>query len=181
MNVTEEELLLARVVDRDDAPRDWDELERTAAGDPWLWQRLARALREQCELRSAVEPALAVADRVALPLLPHARRPALRNWLGWSGWLAATFVGCAFLAFATRPPAATPAAPTAFELPGRALPPLVVEAKPARAGEGFEVLLMHRALEQRVVPALYELGEDDRGAPIPVPVPRASLVGTRGF
>lgn len=187
MTENHEEILLGRVVDRDDLPGDWDELERAAASDPWLWQRLARSLREQSELRHALEPVLAGADGVDLPRDPDAHRlvgrDRARGWLGRSGWIAATFMACALVAVLTRggrTPAAGPAA-AARETARESLPPVVVDARPASSGDGFEVLLLHRALEHRVVPALFEVGVDDHGDPVPVPVSRASLVGTRGF
>lgn len=101
--------LLSRVVDRADAPRDWDDLQRLAGDDPALWQRLAYGLRDDCVLRTALSGVVARADAVELPAAtpvtppPAPPQPAAEARVGRRerasaamGWAAALFLALAW-------------------------------------------------------------------------------------
>ena len=47
---------------------------------------------------------------------------------------------------------------------------ILVEARPAADGQGFEVLYVRRMVERAVVPRLWEITEDEHGDPVPAQV-----------
>jgi len=48
--------------------------------------------------------------------------------------------------------------------------PVVVDARPAADGDGYEVTYLRRIVERETVPALYELGFDEHARPAPRPL-----------
>ena len=59
-----EEILLSRIVDGEAFEDDWIEFEALASADASLWQRLARAQREQDMLVRDVQDAVAIAELI---------------------------------------------------------------------------------------------------------------------
>lgn len=166
-----EDKLITRVVDREDDPAVWGELDSLAAGDPALWNRLTSSLREDAWLRSTVLPALDVAERVGLPV--PVRRGGLA-WFTWCGWLAAAVF--AVFALTSGRVDSTVAEP---RLAGTELDSIVLEAQPAASGEGYDVLLLRRAIQRTHVQDLYRLAWDEHGRPNPVPatLPQPTIRG----
>jgi hypothetical protein len=155
-----EDALFGRVLDREDDAAVWRELDQRASADPMLWQRLAQQLRDEAWLRSTLAPELARAEQVELPQAPR-RAPA--SWFAWGGWFAAAI----FATFALTAGGDPPVSPA---LAGAQLDPIVLEARPASTGEGYEVLLLRRAVERTHVDDVYRLAWDELGQPRPVPV-----------
>lgn len=102
MDESPRDLLLSRIVDRQDEPVDWQRFEVLADADGRLASDLIDALRVDATLRSAVGAMVGVADTVAMPGggdQPHEPgsaggqpRPLSRWWRTashWGGWLAA--------------------------------------------------------------------------------------------
>jgi hypothetical protein len=101
---SERELLIARIVDGRAGDSEWTALRSMSAGDPLLWRDLSDAQRDAAMLSEAMAPALAAAERTALPSvvlhsdpLPLRERMARANWRGGLGWLAAAAVTAAWV------------------------------------------------------------------------------------
>jgi hypothetical protein len=171
MNAEREELLISRIVDRCESPRDWDELERLEAAGSGVRTELWCALRADAGLRAGVGEALAPAARVALPRAPR-RRPRVAAAAGWL--LAALFAG---LWVAERGGAADEPAARG-ETHG---PATVVRARALDGEQGYELLCVRPMLERVLVDGLYELAQDEYGQPVPTPVRRAALAIPASF
>jgi hypothetical protein len=177
---TAEELLLGRVVGREDSESDWAALERLAAGDRTLWGRLARTLRDDQRLRAAVAGEVSTADSVTLPPSAAHRRPSA--WWGSAGWLAAAVIACLWLADARdegRRPDRSAIPPTAAAV--GELPRFGVQAKPMPDGKGFEVLYVRPVVERAVVDRVFQVAADEYGLPKPLPVSPATLTSAASF
>ncbi len=189
MNPTREEVLISRVVDRAEDPRDWRELDRLAATSEAVWYELVDALRQDAVVRSAMQPALDAADRVELPVMRHELAPAPSRerapFAAWSGWLAAVLIAAFWIGMSLG----NGAAPTEAELAGGEPPAgapadaevlgelsrVVMQAQPTDDGSALEVLYIRRVLERAVVDALYQISEDEHGLPVPTPVSLAQF------
>jgi hypothetical protein len=190
MDTTHEDLLINRVVDRCESPADWRALELLGQTDPSLWPRLQATLRQDAELRAAVEPALAAADAVDLPRsLPRRRTAALA---GLAGWLCAAAVTLAWLTGVGSPivpaPASTSAGVDLADVPDLAdanavgeLPPVLLRAQPTEDGTGMRVLQMRRILEESVVKQVFEVDTDESGDARPVPVELSRIATPTDF
>lgn len=89
------DILVARVVDGEATSEDWRELRTIAAKDQAIWAELAEQQDLRRELDVAVDQAVSVAERVALPMHEHvsvAPRSRMRLALTAGGWLAAASV-----------------------------------------------------------------------------------------
>lgn len=163
-----EETLITRVIDREDDLTVWRELEHLAATDPGLWCRLAGGLRDDAWLRTRVAPAFAIAERVGLP--PRSRAGSGPLWFTWTGWLAAA-VFAGFALTSARPNGVTtPRVPAGeLRLAGTEIDSIVLDARPAASGEGYDVVLLRRAVERTHVEDLYRLAWDEQGVPRAVP------------
>lgn len=183
MKPTREDVLISRVVDREEAPTDWRELDRLAAARDGLWQELLQALRQDAAVRAAVAPALAAADGRPLPGSLGADATPVRGSSpsAWVGWAAALLVAALWIAAATgpnrpgtdaiavEPTAMTPASPSDPSVL-RELSRVVVRARPTDDGRAVEVVYVRRVLERAVVNELYEITKDEHGMPVPSPI-----------
>lgn len=200
MTAEREEILIERAIAGEATPNDWSELERLASDDADLWRRLARAQREQSQLREQMNRAAFAADRIDAPVeAARSRRVFTPRWRAWSGWAAAAALAIAWLGSAgvtpTSPPNPGPAnqagvAPAALQ-PDEALeryltggmeqgrvvgeaPKVMINSEPTDDGRAFDVLYMRRILERARVRGMYSLAEDDAGRPTIVPVDMTS-------
>jgi len=177
-----DEILISRIVDRDDRPEDWVELDRIAARDPGAWDRLVTGLRHAAALRAAGAELLDGLERIEAPVRPRPRR--IGRVLRWSAvaaslivavWFGLTGSGSDGTAGRTsdpdaRRPAVAPDRPAAAPPPEgrlvRELTPVMLRSRPASDGEGVEVLYLRRLIERHVVPSLYGIGRDEYGRPV---------------
>ena len=182
--------LVDRVVVGDARPSEWEALLARANEEPKVWREIVMSLRDQAMLGAVARRA----DRVATRIDAHDRPTSLRAggrlpWSSISGWALAAIL---FLAWAisfrphdnvTSPPApglvqtAGWSAQQAFDAyleKGRAEGSVlsdaprrvVVQTRPAPAGEGLEVIYVRQIMERAVVPDLYEYrGADEHGRP----------------
>lgn len=199
--------LLTRIIDAEATPGDWAAFRALAAREPAVWSELAEMQREHDDLAGALAAAIAVADRVEIPVHEHhAVRPSvrLRGVSSWGGWLAAAGLLLAFTIGAPRAPQAAGPAQSASLLPttpeealqryldlgreagvvvGQAPELIVLDSVPVEGGEGFEVTYLRQVIEKRRVRDLYRVAQDELGNPVRVPVPpdEAMGLGVRSF
>lgn len=201
---TDKNRLISRIVDREDVPGDWAHLEDAARQDPAAWRDLLFALRDDAEVRHAVDAQLAAADAVALPMTS----PSAGN--GWStaavlaaaGWLAAVVVALLWLGStllrgesdagsAPDPsglaelvnvdaPTAEPAATNADHIVGE-LPRLMVQARPIAGREEVEVIYVRRTLQRVLVKGAYHVKVDESGQPFTVPADLTAYMPPRTY
>ena len=98
--MSEKDVLISRIVDREDTPMDWSRLDSLAERDcdHDVFGALVEAMRDESTLRTAVAKRVAVADRIELG---HGRVGFLaRNqWVAqWSGWMAAAVIALIWMA-----------------------------------------------------------------------------------
>ena len=175
MKPTREDVLISRVVDREEAPTDWRELDRLAAAHGDLWQELLYSLRQDAAVRAVVAPALTAADRSSLPEARPVRTRFLYPWVGWAAallmavlWIASTgWPGS--VSIATEPVTAAPTGVDGADVLGE-LSRVVVRTRPTDDGKGVEVVYVRRVLERTVVRELYQITEDEYGMPVPTQV-----------
>lgn len=189
-----EEVLISRVVDAEATGADWAELDAFAQSDPGVWARLAEAQRAQNALQRAVDDALTVAELVDLP---DPRAEFERSWSDrvrvWGGWLAAAVIVLAWAGnFAQGTRQSAPSASNAgigstngltpdqllqmYLTQGREggrvvgeMPMVMLES--TRTPEGrAEITFVRPLVERMIVDNFYELGKNDAGQVVPVPV-----------
>lgn len=94
------EVLLERVVGRDERLDDWRELREVARRSPEVWGAMADRLESDAELRLCLEQRAAahdeLVDPVALPFAEEAARPK-RSGAPVLGWVAAVLVAALWL------------------------------------------------------------------------------------
>lgn len=188
------EVLISRVVDGVASPADWARLKTLAVSDTTIWRDLAEAQEMHGEMAALVARAESIADSIEAPV-EEAMATGLMNRFrlvgAWGGWAVAAAVGLAVVA---GRPGTTPtnhgnqagimplSAADAFnqyltqgsaegrvvgEVPTR----IMLEARPAGASRGYEVIYIRQIMERVVVPNLYQFGgKDEAGNPVPVPV-----------
>ncbi len=89
------ERLISRIVDAAASEVDWTEFRRLASKDETLWQELAEAQAQHQQLTRAVEPILAIADDVCLPVVIREEASptvGIIRWPAWAGWAVAALV-----------------------------------------------------------------------------------------
>jgi len=193
------DLLMTRIVDGEGGDAAWRRFADLAATDPSAWRSLAESQRLHSRLSLAVADALAHTDDVPLPSAPaaDAASVSLARLSRWSGWavaaaVAITWVGGLFTGDARVAPAdssgqaglvnwapqSSQEAINAYlevgqktgnvlgEVPRR----VMVESRPMSGGKGFEVVFIRQFVERAVVTDLYNLGSDEVGAKVLVPV-----------
>jgi hypothetical protein len=171
------EVLLCRVVGREDAPDDWRELRDAARSAPELWSQLADDLEADAALRARLLPDLAAAERVELPPAPG----PVRASGAFLGWLCAAVVALAWLwtlrsggsagPGAPEAPAAVAAGPADGIAVGE-LPRVVLTSR--QVGDGVEVVYVRRVVERATVRELRQLHRDEAGLPFAAQVRPAS-------
>ncbi|MBX3352640.1 MAG: hypothetical protein KF684_06870 [Phycisphaeraceae bacterium] len=189
-----EEILINRVVDAEATAADWAELDAFAQSDAGVWARLAEAQRSQNALQRAVDDALTVAELVDLP---DPRAEFERSWSDrvrvWGGWLAAAVIVLAWAGnFAQGTRQQAPGASNAGLVAANALTPdqllqmyltqgreggrvvgempmVMLETMRTQDGRS-EITFVRPLVERMIVDNFYELGQNDAGQVVPVPV-----------
>ena len=208
--MTEKHKLIGRIIDREDRPNDWATLDEVVKQDPATWRDLLFALRDDAEVRHAVDAHLAVADDIALP----AGSVGARNGWGMSallaatGWLAAAVLAVLWLgstllwgdspaagsgvladlldpAEAGQGAEATGAMFTADDAVADQvmgeLPRLMVQVRPIAGREEIEVLYVRRTLERVLVKKAYQLKVDESGHAFTVPADLTRYMPPRSY
>lgn len=192
--ITQEQRLIARIVDGEANDADWSAFRALAEPEPGLWRRLAEAQRDQDLLCTAIEDRLDVAEDVEIPVRMADAAGAFSFRLrAWSGWAAAAVVALAWIGVSGAAPrlfdsgsgqsagmGATLSTRQALEqyldVAGREgrivreLPQIMVETRAVGDGGGVEVLYVRQFLERAVVDQMYEVSFDELGNPQPIPV-----------
>ncbi|MGE3108044.1 MAG: hypothetical protein AB7G11_00205 [Phycisphaerales bacterium] len=195
-DVIAREVLISRIVDHEDSDAAWQQLSRLAAADPTVWRDLALSQRHQTELARAVTVALRGADQIDLPpALPARRRQGPTYSLSrWSGWAVAAVLGLAWAGamFGNLPGSgdAAPGPVTAGWQPansqealskylevgqrdgcvvGEVPQVLMIQSRPTPNGN-VEVFFLRQFMERRIVPDVYQVGQDEGGRPVAVPI-----------
>lgn len=211
MSESRRDHLIDRLVAGEAGDVGFREFEILARQDSSAWEHLARALRDELQLRAALAGDIdsaaieaevnTVAARIdSVPAYqPHA--PSLRMWTGWAAaaclalvWIAATLLPTASTDPRPTNPASNqansggvvPVSLTADDALNRyletgreegrllaELPAIMVESRSTDDG-GLEVYYVRQFLEREHVQEVYEVGTDEDGNAIPVPVSPAS-------
>ena len=181
------DILLSRAVsgDRDALAA----VRARGASDPSILEELAMWQADELRLARAAREIHAVADTVALP----PARPAFGGRVGL-GWAVAALIALAWFGRSVVPMRAVDVQPRenlagfsgfatsddAFDayvekarsegvIYGDVEAPTIIGSRELGAGEGFEVLIMRKIVERRVLPELYRLAPvDESGALAPV-------------
>jgi hypothetical protein len=194
MTSGERDILISRVVDGVASSSDWVELDMVGAGDPGVWRELAQAQRDKQLLDEAVGSEIGVAEAVRLPAARMgSRRIVIPSWAGWA--VAALVVlavvisprnnggnqnvaGTGLIPTFTPASEQTPDAALSSYLDKgresgrviRQLPDFVVlEAKPAADGPGYDVVYLRQIVERARVETMNRYQVDEAGRRIPLP------------
>ena len=177
--MSDRDLLIGRIVDREASPADWARFQGLAADDGRAKDELLDALRDESLLACAVGEATAVADRVDIDVAPVHRR---RTWFHWSGWMAAAVLALFWMATDPRMKRTEPERVVTHDAPKanarivaqpageflRDLPNVMVETRRIPGSEKTEVVYVRRILERTVVSGAYEMSTDENGQPVQV-------------
>ncbi len=201
MTGVDRDILITRVLDGEATPEDWAAFRAIAAKDQAVWADLADAQQDRADLASAVADAIAVADCVEAPVHRHTGErlnARIRTGAAWLGWVAAAAVAVVGFTgrFGVAPGSGVDAdhqqaglfsisspedamklyldkgqeaGSVLGELPDRVL----LSSAPAADGNGYTVVFLRQIVERHHVDSLYQLGENEIGQPVAVPmVPR---------
>jgi hypothetical protein len=192
--ITRDEILIDRVIGRDDQPADWRELRSLAAEDKAVWKRLLDSMEDETLLRAASTDFLERASTVEAPLPASRLSPIARVWtqsisrfVSPLGWVAALAIA---LLWITEPPRSmatglgealtAPALVADGELITE-LPRLLVSSEPSAEGDSFELLYMRRILERVRVDEIYSMRRDEAGHSYPATVKAADYRPTESY
>ncbi|MEN1706443.1 MAG: hypothetical protein AAGJ54_13145 [Planctomycetota bacterium] len=192
------DILVARVVDGEATSEDWRELRTIAASDQSIWAEIAEQQDLKRELDVAVEDAVSVAERVALPMHEHASvspNSRMKLALTAGGWLAAACVGIAWIVGMTPQQTITPATNgvpqniamanpitsagealaqylklgrESGEVLGEMPSSVVIQRTPNPEG-GYDVIYLRHIVEKTTVDGVYKPATDDTGNTFFVP------------
>lgn len=192
------DILVARVVDGEATSEDWRELRTIAADDQAIWAEIAEQQDLKRELDDAVEDAISVAERVALPMHEHASvapNRRVRLVLTTGGWLVAASILVAWtisMREGVRTMPAPGGGPTTAgiaspintasealakylelgkqsgEVIGELPTSLVIERTPNEDG-GYNVIYLRQIVEKTTVDGVYQPATDDAGQTFFVP------------
>lgn len=197
MTHVHEDNLIGRIAANEADGAEWKALEQHASSHPGASERLARALRDELQVRGALAEALDAADGVELP--EHVPAESLRLAFGhhgvsmWGGWAMAAMVALAWFGlsfFAPDRPGLSPAAGggpsiTQADLSaddalrqyvergareGRVLqelPMIMVEMRQDDGSGRMDVVYIRPLLERAPIESAYELRRDELGRPAP--------------
>ncbi|MFN0207884.1 MAG: hypothetical protein ACKVS6_16365 [Planctomycetota bacterium] len=169
-----EELLLSRIASGTAAAEDWLAIERAAAADSNIWERLARTLHDQSQLQQLGSRISSISQNVDIPAPSKSintfRTARLTAASGWLSAAAITLIAVLVNATPSAPkymnsPAAGPGAP---EVIGE-LPNVLVETHSTDGKPGVEIIYVRRTLEKKRVNGVFEIQHDDIGRPVPIP------------
>jgi hypothetical protein len=174
MDLDHEDLLIQRALAGTAADEDWNSLDALGARDPSVWERLARALRDDRELAAYAGGVAQAGEAVEIAPARPAARPTTHRTTRLSsalGWLAAAAVALvATLAHVTTRgtgvESLTPhgsASETIAELPQ-----VLLESRPGP--NGVEVYFVKRSIQRAVVGEIREVQKDDAGNSVAVPL-----------
>ncbi len=205
MSESSVEVLIDRIVSCEECGEEFVQFETAAARAPSEWERLARALRDELQMRAALHDAIdggAAAEIEAALEWSREAASGVRS-RAWSGWAVAAAVTVA-LTIALILPRAGETLPTPMssgsetaahlaslnadealdrymqlgEREGRVieeLPTVLVDSFEADDG-GLVVYYLRQFLERERISDVYELALDEHGSLVPVPVSREALV-----
>lgn len=196
MNENTHEQVIARIAGGEATRDEFALFETMAEDDPRAWESLARTLRDELQMRAALDEAIASNAEAeierARQMIVSAAHRAPTPWRVWSGWAAAAVLAVAFVfSIVSQPGAETSLSESAgYAVPasltvdqayekyldlgereGRLvmqMPTVMIEARAIDEG-GFEVLYLRQVLERETVSGMYELQPDEFGEPVPVP------------
>ena len=96
-----DDVLIGRVAANEANAIEWAQFEARAAERPVAWESLARTLRDELQMRHALDDALECADRAEIPDRafdqPLAVITTHRRSASWSGWALAAMVALAWV------------------------------------------------------------------------------------
>lgn len=197
MTGVDRDILITRVLDGEATPEDWAAFRAMAARDQAVWADLADAQQDRADLAAAVADAISIADHVEAPIHRHAGErlnARIKTGAAWLGWAAAAMVALAAFTgkLGTTPP--TPGTDTQQaglfrinspedamqvyldkgqetgsvlgEMPDRVL----LRSEPLADGSGFAVFYVRQIVERQEVPQLFQLGTNEAGQSVPVPI-----------
>jgi hypothetical protein len=199
------EILMSRVADGEATRSDWDRFKHLADQDPTLWREMAEYQHDHAELTAMVNQAIAIADEVDAPVhvrIEQALGDRMRLIRTWGGWAAAAAVAMAWMI--GSPLSSQQAVQQPSNQAGLSLSPsqlfqnylekgkatgqvvgempdkVLLDTRPARDGDGYEIVYIRQIIECARVQDLYTVGTDEAGKPVPVKVERIKSVPISG-
>jgi hypothetical protein len=192
--MNDRDVLISRIVDREDGPADWTSFDELARMDARVTVGLVAAMRDDATLRAAMDGAVAVADRVGLRSPPLVR---MRSLVHWGGWMAAAVLALVWMATNPRLKRAPESAPPepmvrsdASDTPHPArsasevvqeLPNVMMESRPIPGSDEIEIVYLRRAIERAIVSDAYTVGRDETGHPFRVRADLTQFVPKRSY
>lgn len=187
--IDRKEILISRVVGREEQPTDWQELRNLAAQDANLWQRVLVDLESESWLRAACSESLQFAQRVELPL-PSRRREwtqSIAAFINPLGWIAALVMGLFWIATPDRYDQA-PVREITATIPITSegdfvteLPRVLVSSGLNEVGDAFELMYMRRFIERVQVDQILRMRVDDAGQAFATAVSPADYRPTQSY
>jgi type II secretory pathway component PulL len=199
------EILMSRVADGEATASDWELFKHLADQDPTLWREMAEFQHDHTELTAMVAQAIAIADEVEAPAhvrIEQSLSDRMRLIRTWGGWAAAAAVAMAWMIGSplsghqmhAAPVNQARLAPSPAQLfqsyleQGKATGQVVgempdkvlLDSRPARDGNGYEIVYLRQIIECARVQDLYTVGTDESGKQVPVPVERVKSVPISG-
>lgn len=193
MTGIDRDVLITRVLDGEATPEDWSAFRAMAARDQSVWAEMTESQQDRADLAAGLAEAIAVADSVEAPVHRHAGErlnARLRAGVAWLGWAAAAAL--ALGAVFAPPKGGAEGLSTAGLFPVRSaedamqlyldkgqesgvvlgeLPDRVLlSSTPSPDGRGYTVVFLRQLVERRQVDSLYQLGQNEAGQPVVVPV-----------
>jgi len=93
-----EDILIGRIAANEANAVEWMQFESEAAARSGAWERLARTLRDELQMRSALDEALATADHADVPSRAFESPVALIvRRIGWTGWAVAAMIAVSWV------------------------------------------------------------------------------------
>jgi anti-sigma factor RsiW len=200
MNESRTDILINRIASSEASRGEFAEFEHAAVADPREWERLARLLRDELHMRSALASAIDDDSTAEIERAIDRSRNARSEFAPrrWSGWAVAAVVALAWtVSLMMNRTGETPVPPPtsgvqlasltadealeqylrAGESEGRLvreLPTVLVETYPREDG-GLEIYYVRQILEREAVSRVYELAEDEHGGYVPVQIQTTSF------
>jgi hypothetical protein len=187
--VERKEILISKLIDREDQPSDWRELRSLAGQDQDLWKGVLADLESECLLRAAGTECLRAAHDVELPLPVRGMSwtRSIGAVINPLGWIAALVMALLWIADPSRlaevgEQRVISAVPIASE--GdiiTELPRVLVSSGPNEAGDAFELMYMRRFIERVQVDELLRMRRDESGQPFTTAVSLTDYRPTKSY